>query len=211
MNRARLFVVSAPSGCGKGTILAKAFENRDVYYSVSYTTRSRREGEKDGVNYFYVDRKEFEQMIDDKDFLEYARFGENYYGTPKLPVFEHLARGTDVVLEIETAGAFQVRKSYPDAVLIFILPPHISELTRRLKKRNTENDEVIRKRVEHAGKEIRDSYHYDYVIMNDDLDVAVKNFLTIVDSVRAGDDDAACFSTECDEVIMMIEKVIKDA
>lgn len=211
MNRARLFVVSAPSGCGKGTILAKAFENRQVYYSISYTTREKREGEQEGVNYFYVSRKEFEEMIDQRDFLEYARYTDNYYGTPKLPVFEHLANGIDVVLEIETEGAFQVKKTYPDAVLVFILPPHVSELERRLKKRATEKDEVIKQRVANARREIRDSYHYDYVIMNDDLDDAVEDFLTVIDSVRAGDSRADRFSTECDDTIIMIEKVITNA
>lgn len=211
MSRARLFVVSAPSGCGKGTILSKAFENRDVYYSVSYTTREKREGEVEGVNYFYVTRRKFEQMIDGKEFIEYARFNDNYYGTPKLPVLEHLARGIDVILEIETEGGFQVRKAFPDAVLVFILPPHISELRRRLKKRGTEPDDVIEKRVAHAGSEIRDSYRYDYVIMNDGLDQAVSDFLTVIDSVRAGDDRADRFSTECDDTVKLIEKVIINA
>ncbi len=211
MNRARLFVVSAPSGCGKGTILEQAFKNRDVYYSVSYTTREMRPGEKEGVNYFYVDRRTFEKMISEKDFLEYARFNDHYYGTPKLPVLEHLARGIDVILEIETVGGFKVKKAFPDAVLLFILPPHVNELRRRLEKRGTEKPEVIEERVKHAGKEIRDSYHYDYVIMNDGLDDAVRDFLTVIDSVRNDDHKADRFSTECDDTVKMIEKVILDA
>lgn len=211
MNRARLFVVSAPSGCGKGTLLAKAFEKRPVYYSVSYTTRKKRPGEKEGVNYFYVDRRTFEKMISEKDFLEYARFNDHYYGTPKLPVLEHLARGIDVILEIETVGGFKVKKAFPDAVLLFILPPHVNELRRRLEKRGTEEPDVIEKRVKHAGKEIRDSYHYDYVIMNDDLDDAVRDLLTVVDSVRNDDHVADRFSTECDDTVKLIEKVILDA
>ena len=150
MDRARLFVVSAPSGCGKGTILAKAFENRPVYYSVSYTTREKREGEQEGVNYFYTTRKEFEKMIDERDFLEYARFNDQYYGTPKLPVFEHLARGIDVILEIETQGAFQVKKTYSDAVLLFILPPRVDDLKKRLIKRGTETMEQIEERFGHC-------------------------------------------------------------
>ena len=211
MDRARLFVVSAPSGCGKGTILAKAFENRPVYYSVSYTTREKREGEQEGVNYFYTTRKEFEKMIDERDFLEYARFNDQYYGTPKLPVFEHLARGIDVILEIETQGAFQVKKTYSDAVLLFILPPRVDELKRRLIKRGTETAEQIAERFAHAKREIRDAYHYDYVIMNDDLDKAVEDFLTVIDSVRAGDKRADIFSTEYDEAIKLIERVLIDA
>ena len=211
MDRARLFVVSAPSGCGKGTILAKAFENRPVYYSVSYTTREKREGEQEGVNYFYTSRKEFEKMIDDRDFLEYARFNDQYYGTPKIPVFEHLARGIDVILEIETQGALQVKKTYSDAVLLFILPPCVDELKRRLKKRGTETDAEIEERFGHAKREICDSYRYDYVIMNDDLDKAVEDFLTVIDSVRVGDERAEQFSTDNDETVKSIERVLIDA
>lgn len=211
MSRARLIVVSAPSGCGKGTIIGEAFKNRDVYYSVSYTTRKKRPGEKEGESYFFVTRKEFEEMIDGREFLEYARYTDNYYGTPKMPVFEHLARGTDVVLEIDTVGAFQIKKAYADAVLLFILPPTVAELTRRLKKRGTETDDVIKQRVSQARREIRAAYHYDYVIMNDGLEDAVRDFLTVIDSVREENDDAIRFSTKHDDAVKMIEKVITNA
>ena len=192
MNRARLFVISAPSGCGKGTLLAKAFENRDVYYSVSYTTREKREGEKEGVNYFYVNRKQFEKMIDDRDFLEYARYVDNYYGTPKIPVFEHLARGTD-------------------AVLVFVLPPSVGELMKRLKKRGTESQGEIDKRLLMARREITKAYKYDYVILNDDLDQAVEDLLCVVDAARAENNDAFRHSLESDDAIKLIEKVIINA
>ncbi len=211
MNRARLFVLSAPSGCGKKTLLDRAFAQRELYKSVSYTTRKQRDTEQVGVDYFYVTRKEFEEMIDARDFLEYARFADHYYGTAKAPVFERLARGIDVILEIETAGGFQVKKTFPDAVLVFVLPPSVAELRRRLKKRGTETDEVIEKRVAHAGREIADSYRYDYVIMNDDIDDAVNDFLTVIDSVREGDMKAFRFSTECDDTIKLIERVLRDA
>lgn len=211
MNRARLFVISAPSGCGKGTLLAKAFENRDVYYSVSYTTREKRKGEKEGVNYFYVNRKQFEKMIDDRDFLEYARYVDNYYGTPKIPVFEHLARGTDVILEIDTVGAFQVKQSYRDAVLVFVLPPSVGELMKRLKKRGTESQGEIDKRLLMARREITKAYKYDYVILNDDLDQAVEDLLCVVDAARAENNDAFRHSLESDDAIKLIEKVIINA
>ncbi len=211
MSSAKLIVVSAPSGCGKGTILAKAFENRDVYFSISCTTRKPRKGEVDGKSYFFISQEEFDRMIKDNEFLEYAKYNNNSYGTPKIPVFEHLARGTDAILEIETEGAFKVKKAFPDAVLLFILPPHLTDLLRRLQKRGTETNEVILERFSHAQGEIKQAYRYDYVIMNDDLDEAVKDFLTVVDSVRNEDGRACAFSTKNDEIVKMIEGVLINA
>ena len=211
MSSAKLIVVSAPSGCGKGTILAKAFENRDAYFSISCTTRKIRKGEEDGKNYFFISKDEFGRMIKENEFLEYAQYNNNYYGTPKIPVLEKLARGTDVILEIETKGAFKVKQAFPEAVLLFILPPHITDLLRRLQKRGTESNEVILERFSHAKKEIKQAYHYDYVIMNDELDKAVEDFLTVVDSVRAQDGRADEFSTKNDEIVKMIEGVLINA
>jgi len=211
MSSAKLIVVSAPSGCGKGTILAKAFENRDAYFSISCTTRKIRKGEEDGKNYFFISRDEFGRMIKENEFLEYAQYNNNYYGTPKIPVLEKLARGTDVILEIETKGAFKVKQAFPEAVLLFILPPHITDLLRRLQKRGTESNEVILERFSHAKKEIKQAYHYDYVIMNDELDKAVEDFLTVVDSGRAQDGRADEFSTKNDEIVKMIEGVLINA
>ncbi len=211
MSSAKLIVVSAPSGCGKGTILAKAFENRDAYFSISCTTRKIRKGEEDGKNYFFISRDEFGRMIKENEFLEYAQYNNNYYGTPKIPVLEKLARGTDVILEIETKGAFKVKQAFPEAVLLFILPPHITDLLRRLQKRGTESNEVILERFSHAKKEIKQAYHYDYVIMNDELDKAVEDFLTVVDSVRTQDGRADEFSTKNDEIVKMIEGVLINA
>ena len=211
MSSAKLIVVSAPSGCGKGTILAKAFENRDVYFSISCTTRKPRKGEVDGKSYFFISQEEFDRMIKDNEFLEYAKYNKNSYGTPKIPVFEHLARGTDAILEIETEGAFKVKKAFPDAVLLFILPPHLTDLLRRLQKRGTETNEVILERFRQDKREIKKAYRYDYVIMNDDLDEAVKDFLTVVDSVRNEDGRAYAFSTKNDEIVKMIEGVLINA
>ena len=211
MNSAKLFVISAPSGCGKGTILEKVFAKKELFFSVSCTTREIRPGEKEGVNYHYVTRKQFEKMIDDRDFLEFARYSDEYYGSPKAPVFEHLARGTDVILEVEVEGGFQVREMFSEAVLVFILPPSMKELERRLVNRGTDKPEAIKKRLKRAGSEIRSSYRYDYVILNDDVDKAVEDLLTVMESVRAGDDRAFRFSTKCDDTIKLIEKVITNA
>lgn len=211
MSSAKLFVVSAPSGCGKGTILAEVMKRRDVYYSISYTTRKKREGEQEGVNYFFVDRKQFEKMIDDHDFLEYARYVDNYYGTPKIPVFEQLARGRDVILEIDTEGAFQVKKEFSDAVLIFILPPSVTELFRRLEKRGTESKESLRQRTILAKREMTCSYRFDYVVLNDDLDKAVDDMLLLMNAVREGTPEAEHFSTDGDDANRLIEEVVTNA
>lgn len=211
MSRARLFVVSAPSGCGKGTILAEVFKNRDVYYSVSCTTRKPREGEKDGVHYFFLDNEKFEKMIDDNGFFEHAKFVGNYYGTPIAPVLDNLKAGRDVVLEIETNGAFQVKERMPDAVLIFILPPSVKEIRRRLNKRGTEAEEVIEKRTAEAAGEIKKAFDYDYVIMNDALEDAVNDFNAVLDSAKNDDSSADKFRADKDEVKNMIDEVLKNA
>ncbi len=180
-----LFVISAPSGCGKGTILEEVFKRVDnLYFSVSATTRSPRPGEVDGVNYFFKTVDEFKEMVDNDGVLEYAQFCGNYYGTPKAAVLEKLSQGIDVVLEIETQGAMNIKKSYPQAVLIFILPPSVKELERRLKKRGTETDDVIAKRVGEASGEINKAYNYDFVLINDELELAIENFIHILKSHR---------------------------
>jgi guanylate kinase len=211
VSSAKLFVISAPSGCGKGTILERVLKRRDLYYSISYTTREKREGEKEGVNYFFVSKQRFEMMIDGGDFLEYAKYSDNYYGSPKAEILQHLARGTDVVLEIEVDGAFQIKKKFPDAVLVFILPPDVKTLEKRLVGRGTDKPDVIKKRLSRAGREIVASYRYDYAILNDDLDQAVEDLLTLMEGVREQDEKAFQFSTKNDETVKLIEKVIRDA
>lgn len=196
MSKGKLFIVSAPSGCGKGTILSEVFKERDVYYSVSATTRKPREGEINGTHYFFMSDDEFRKTISEDGFLEYASFAGNSYGTPKKAVFDKLEEGVDVVLEIETQGAFQVKKKYPEAVMIFILPPNIGELRRRLGKRGTESEEVIERRVSQAAGEIEKSLRYDYVIMNDDLEAAVKDFYTVIEAAGRGTHDADAFKAE---------------
>ena len=209
MNNARLIIVSAPSGCGKGTILHKVFEKSDVFYSVSCTTRAPRDEDIDGTTYHFMTKEAFETMIAEGGFLEYARYADNYYGTPRKPAEDMLACGRDVVLEIETQGAFQVKELMPEAVSVFILPPSVKELERRLNKRGTETPEVIAKRVAEARGEIEKSYKYDYVIMNDDLPDALRDFELVISSVKANDNRADKFKAE--NMKEIIEEVLKNA
>lgn len=180
MNKGLLIVVSAPSGCGKGTILAEVLKDDKYYFSVSATTRVPREGEKDGVNYHFITKDTFEELIRDNKMLEYTNYCGNYYGTPLTYVDENLNKGKNVILEIEVEGAMNVRKMRPDAVLVFILPPSVKELRRRLEKRGTESQEVIDKRINKALIEIKAADKYDYIMVNGPIEKAVEDFKTIV-------------------------------
>ena len=176
MQKGMLVVVSGPSGAGKGTICQEIRKrNPAIFYSISATTREKRVGEVDGVHYYFMERSKFEKMIADDEFLEWADVYGNYYGTPKKPVFEALARGQDVILEIDIKGARQVKKSYPEGVFVFILPPSIAILEERLRKRGTDREEIIAKRMAMARDEIANCEWYDYLILNDKLDAAVNN------------------------------------
>ena len=181
MNKGILYVVSAPSGCGKGTILETVLKNnKSIYYSVSATTRAPREGETEGINYYYHTKEAFQKLVEENGMLEYAEFCGNFYGTPRKNVEERLMEGYDVILEIETNGAMQIKENYPDAVLIFILPPSISELRRRLYKRRTEEADVIEKRLAEAVREIKLADRYDYIMINADLSKAISDFEAII-------------------------------
>ncbi len=181
MNKGNLYVVSAPSGCGKGTILEEVLKNNtNLFFSVSATTRDPREGEAEGVNYYYISEEEFKSEIENGGMLEYAQYCGNLYGTPKKRVLEKLDKGIDVILEIETIGAMKVKKAMNEAILIFILPPSVAELRRRLNKRGTESQEVIDKRVNEAVEEIKRAVNYDYVMINDELENAIKDFEAIL-------------------------------
>ena len=184
MNRGLLIVVSAPSGCGKGTLLAEILKDNDYYYSVSATTRSPREGEVDGVNYHFATREEFEDLIKSDGMLEYAQYCGNYYGTPKKEVEKKLSEGKNVILEIEVQGAMQVKEIAPEGVFVFILLPSVSELKKRLLKRGTEEISVIEKRVSEAVGEIKYAEKYDYVIVNDDLSKAVDDFKMVISAEK---------------------------
>ena len=177
-----LVVLSGPSGVGKGTIGGRLLAaHSDMCFSVSATTREIREGEEEGVNYFYKTKEQFEEMVQNGEFLEYMQvFGKNYYGTPRKFVEDKLAEGICVLLDIDVQGAMVVKKNYPDALLIFIAPPSLEELHRRLVNRGTETLEQVEKRFAQAKTEFTYVNSYDYVIVNDDLDVAVNDVEAIV-------------------------------
>lgn len=180
MNKGRLIVFSAPSGCGKGTMLEEICKDDKFSCSISATTRAPRVGEVDGVNYHFLTREAFEKLIAEDGMLEYAQYCENYYGTPLKPVNDMLDAGKNVILEIEVQGAMKVKALRPDALLIFVLPPSIAELRRRLLKRGTEELDVIEKRVSQATREIDEAVNYDYVIVNDALEDAVADFKAVI-------------------------------
>lgn len=184
MSRGLLFVVSGPSGCGKGTILAEILKQGDYYYSVSATTRQARPGEVDGINYLFLGKDKFEELIENDGMLEYAEYCGNYYGTPRKQAEDNLNDGRDVILEIEVQGAMKVREKCPDAILIFILPPSVKELKRRLEKRGTEQEEVVNKRISQAENEIRQADKYDYIMINGDLDKAVYDMKSIINAEK---------------------------
>lgn len=182
-----LFVFSGPSGTGKGTILSKfneIFPDENIRYSVSATTRDPRPGEIHGVNYFFKSKDEFQSMIENDEFFEWAEFCGNFYGTPKKAVFDLIEDGNDVILEIETVGAANVKRLYPEAVSVFVLPPSLSELKSRLRGRGTEDEESLNKRFEKASKELPLAENYDFIIVNDDLNDAVEKFKAIIECQR---------------------------
>lgn len=168
MKKGLLFVISGPAGTGKGTVIKHLLETGEFFYSVSATTRSPRPGEEHGINYYFVSKDEFEAKIKDGDMLEYAEYVGNYYGTPKSAVENALAEGKNVILEIETKGALQIREKMPEAILILILAPDITTLEARLVGRGTESAEVIAKRMNEARREVTLLDKYDYVVINED-------------------------------------------
>ena len=177
----KLFIVSGPSGVGKSTVIGKFFQlYPNHYFSVSVTTRHPRPGEQDGVDYHYINNREFQRMIDADELLEYAVYVSSSYGTPRLPVEENMAAGRDVFLDIETVGCGKVKAKRPDAVSIFILPPSLEELRRRLTSRGTESAEKVASRLKRAEEEIALADRYDYQIVNDDVEAAAKELLDIV-------------------------------
>ncbi len=171
--RGILFVLSGPSGVGKGTVNRSLRQQWDgLEFSISVTTRKPREGEQDGVDYFFKSREEFERMIEQNELLEYAEYVGNYYGTPLKYVEETLASGKDVLLEIEVQGALQVRKLVPEGVFIFLVPPSLDELRNRIVGRGTETEDLINNRMSVAKEELEMMDHYDYVVENDEIQAA---------------------------------------
>ena len=176
-----LILFSGPSGVGKDTVLDVVLnKNKELQKSISLTTRGIRENETDGKDYYFISADEFNKMIADGEVLEYAQYGSNLYGTPKGPVDKWLSEGKNVVLKIEVQGAENIKKLYPDSVGIFLLPPSMEVLENRLRSRGTESDEDVQKRLEIAQDEMRKSKMYDYFVINEDIDCASDDVLTII-------------------------------
>lgn len=184
MAQGRLIVFTGPSGVGKGTLLQQLLRRHpDLHLSISATTRAPRQGETDGVHYYFLSREQFEQWVEQGEFLEWAEFAGNCYGTPRRPLVEQVEQGRTAILEIELEGARQVRRTYPEARQIFVLPPSIEELERRIRDRGTDSEEAIGKRLTRAREEIAAAGEFDVQIVNDDLDQALMDL------------EAACFAT----------------
>lgn len=179
--RGLLIVISGPSGAGKGTLCKALLEKNDnLKMSVSMTTRKPRAGEINGVNYFFVQKEEFKEKIKNNEFLEYANVYDNYYGTPKSYVEEMLSKGNDVVLEIDIQGALKIKDLYNEGVFIFIMPPSMEELKNRIEKRGSETEESLLKRFQSAFAEINYVSKYNYVVVNDTVEKAVKSLESII-------------------------------
>ena len=184
-----LIVVSGFSGAGKGTLMKRLVQDFDNYaLSISMTTRNPRPGETDGKEYFFVSREAFEKQIEENGLVEYASYCDNYYGTPREYVEQQLEMGKDVILEIEIQGALKVKKKFPSALLMFVMPPSAQELKRRLVDRGTETEEVIEKRLKRASEEAEGIEEYDYIVVNDDLEECVKYMHSLVMAAHATPD-----------------------
>lgn len=183
VNKGALFVLSAPSGCGKDTVLS-FLKERDcnVKQSISVTTRKIRDGEADGVDYYFTDVADFEKKIQEDYFLEYVKYGENYYGTPKKKIEELVESGYNVFLKIEVEGAGNVRKFFPECISIFIVPPSFDALEARLKGRGTETEETLNRRLGIAREELLRAKEYDYIVVNDKLDDCVNDVCAIINA-----------------------------
>ncbi|MDD6189820.1 MAG: guanylate kinase [Clostridiales bacterium] len=181
MNKGKLFVISGPSGAGKSTVITRLLKQlNNVYFSISATTREPRRGERDGVDYHFMKKEEFEKLIDEGQLLEYAEFVGNYYGTPAKPVDQKLEAGYDVILDIETKGAEQIMAKRPDAISIFLFPGSFAILEERLRLRGTDSEEKILKRLAQAKIECKKAEMYDYIIINDRVETACDEVIAII-------------------------------
>ncbi len=186
MARGDLLIVSSPSGGGKTTLISRLLTRhpKDLHFSVSHTTRPRRNGEVDGREYHFVSARDFREMVNRDEFLEWAEVHGNLYGTAKREVLPRLQAGQDVVLDIDVQGVRQVKEKHPEAIAIFILPPSAEELARRLRDRGLDDEAQIEKRLANAAREIDEAARYDYAIINDDLEAALQSLEAVVVSVR---------------------------
>ena len=188
--RGRSFIISGPSGVGKSTVLKALFQKRgNMYFSVSATTRAPRETEVDGVHYHFLSRETFREWIEEDQFLEYAEFVENSYGTPKKYVYEAMEAGQDVILDIEVQGAVLVKEKMPDVVRIYLAPPSWEELERRLRARGTDDEETIQKRLRRAKEEFKLAHTYDYFVINDTVDHAMEELDSIMTAAHCRPED----------------------
>ena len=182
-NLKKLIIITGPSGVGKGTVVKDLLDrNKDIWLSISATTRNPRVGEKDGLNYYFISEERFKDMIDKKEFLEWAQFAGNYYGTPLSTVNEKIEKGFIVLLEIEVEGAKQIKEKFPESLSIFLLPPSKEELEKRIRNRGTEKEEAIDRRLSRANYEIASSDQFDFVLTNHDVDETVKEVFKIIKS-----------------------------
>lgn len=181
MNKGRVYIISGPSGSGKDSVMKKVFEKQpDIAFSISSITRDMRPGEVEGEKYNFISRERFEQMIQNDELLEHNIFVGNYYGTPKAPVINCIENGKDMLIEVDVNGAVQIREKMPEAVSIFIMPPSLEVLKKRLTGRGTDSTEVIEKRLNEALREIASAKDYDYIVVNDDLETAADDFVRIM-------------------------------
>ncbi len=180
-NQKKLIILTGPSGVGKGTVVKEILgKEKNIWLSISATTREPREGEKEGENYYFLKQEKFKEMIKKNLFLEWAQFAGNYYGTPLSSVNEKIKKGLSVLLEIEVEGAKQIKKKFPQSISIFLLPPDKAELERRIRNRGTEKEEAIKKRLLRANYEISESNHFDFALTNHNVDETAKRIIKLI-------------------------------
>ncbi len=193
--KGKLIVLSGPSGAGKSTVISELLRrHKDIHFSVSFTTRQPREGETNGIDYYFVDRTEFKRMISGDELLEFAEYVDNYYGTSLKVIQDHLEYGIDVLLDIEVQGASKVKAKCPEAVSIFLIPPSLEELSRRLHQRGTDSERVIQDRLQRAKSEYKEIANYDYLVVNDDVQLAVNKIISILNGEELSGEQTNIFN-----------------